>query len=170
MKQLTALFFTLLILASCKKEEPIDTTEPLTTRILGTWQVTGIQYNGIAPNPFDPTQSVVFSGAGKNVEGHFKFEADTNLGEFEIKFIGEADLGLAAPVSYNVAEKRTGIYAVVDNDKIVRMTNFAGDSVYNWEVRVNQPNKQVWYVLMIHDSGIPGFNALPINVEATMER
>jgi len=170
MKHITALFFSILMLAACKEEPPIDTSEPLAKRIIGTWQVTEIQYNGIAPNPFDSTQTVIFSGAGKNVQGHFKFDGDTNLGEFDIQFIAEADLGLGTPLTYNVDQQRSGVYAVVDNDKIVQMTNFAGDSTYNWEVRENKPNRQKWFVQMWVEFGSSGSEPFPVNVEATMTR
>jgi hypothetical protein len=50
------------------------------------------------------------------------------------------------------------------------MTNMAGDSVYNWEVKINQPNKQKWFVVMYHNWGVAGMDSIPINVEATMVR
>lgn len=170
MKNFATIIFALLLFAACKKDPPIDNSQPLSERLPGTWNVTAIQYNGIAPNPFDTTQTLAFSGAGKNVNGYFHFEKDTNLGEFDISFIAEADLGLAQPITYNAVTKRGGFYEIINDDEIVRMTNFAGDSIYDWEVRVNQAKRQVWFVTMYHDWGLPGLDSVPINVEATMTR
>jgi len=170
MKSFAALFFSILILAACKKENPIDPSVPLSERLPGSWQVTAIQYNGVAPNPLDSTKTILFSGSGQNVTGHFDFAADTNLGEFEISFIGEVDLGLASPVTFPVTMARSGHYTIIDNDKIVQMTNFAGDSTYNWEVRENQANKQKWFVEMIYDYGVASMPPFPIYVEAVLER
>jgi hypothetical protein len=170
MKKFAALTFAFLLFAACKKDPPVDASQQLSERLPGTWNVTEIQYNGTAPNPFDATQTLAFSGAGKNVNGYFYFDKDTNLGEFDISFIAEADLGLGAPVSYNAITKRGGYYEIMNNDAIVRMTNFVGDSVFDWEVRVNQAQRQVWFVTMYHDWGLPGLDSVPINVEATMTR
>lgn len=170
MRTFAAIFFSVLLVASCKKENPIDPSVPLSERIVGSWQVTAIQYNGIAPSPIDSTQTILFSGSGKNVSGHFNFDGDTNLGEFEITFIGEVDLGLASPVTFPVEMTRSGNYTIIDNDKIVQMTNFAGDSTYNWEVRENQANKQKWFVEMMYDFGVGSMPPFPIYVEAVLER
>ena len=170
MRKFVTIVFSLLVFAACKKDPPIDSSQSLAERIPGTWNVIGIQYNGVAPNPFDTTEILAFSGTGKNVNGYFHFEKDTNLGEFDISFIAEASLGIGAPISYNAITKRSGFYEILNDDQIVRMTNFAGDSVYDWEVRVNQPKKQTWFVTMYHDWGFAGLDSVPINVEATMTR
>lgn len=170
MKTFASLFFSVLLLAACKKENPIDPSVPLSERIVGTWQVTEIQYNGVTQNPLDTSKTVLFSGAGKNVSGHFTFDGDTNLGEFNIAFIAEVDLGLSNPLSFNTEMKRSGFYEVLPGDEIVRMTNLAGDSIYDWQVRVNKPNEQKWFVQMWLSLGTSGTPPFPVNVEATMQR
>jgi hypothetical protein len=170
MKHLRIFSLVLLVLVACKEENQIDDSEPLAERLPGTWNVVAVQYSGIAPNPNDPNQVLPFSGAGDKVAGDFYFQADTNLGYFDVNFEAVVDLGLGSSLVIPVSEKRNGIYEVLDGDQIVRMTNTKGDSIYDWQVRTNLPNRQVWFVTMYHDFGTPGLDSVAIDVETTMER
>ena len=158
------------LLVACKKENTIDDSQPLSERLPGNWNLVGVQYSGTAPSPLDPSQVLPFSGEGKKVSGGFFFDADTNLGNFDVNFEAEVDIGLGQPLTYMVNESRGGTYEIIDGDKIVRMINLAGDSIYDWNVRTNLPNRQVWFVTMYHDFGFPGLDSVAIDVETTMER
>ncbi len=170
MKHFITLSLALLVLVACKKTNQVDDSQPLSERLPGTWNLSAVEYNGTAPHPTNPGQVLPFSGEGKQVSGGFFFEADTNLGDFDVNFIAEVDLGLATPLEIPVKEKRGGTYEILDNDKIVSMTNFKGDSTYNWQVRTNLPDRQVWFVTMYHDFGLPGLDSVAIDVQTTMVR
>ncbi len=170
MKHFITLSLALLVLVACKKTNQVDDSQPLSERLPGTWNLVAVEYNGSAPNPTNPGQVLPFSGEGKQVSGGFYFDADTNLGNFNVTFIAEVDLGLGQPLEIPVSEKRGGTYEILDNDRIVQMTNFNGDSVYDWEVRTNLPNRQVWFETFYHDFGLPGLDSVAIDVQTTMER
>lgn len=170
MKHLFTLTLALLMIVACKKENQVDDSQPLSERLPGTWTLAAVEYSGTAPNPSDPNQVLPFSGEGKKVSGGFFFDADTNLGSFDVNFEAEVDIGLGSPLIYPVKEKRGGTYEILDGDKIVRMQNLKGDSIYNWQVRTNLPDRQVWFVTMYHDFGLPGLDSVAIDVQTTMER
>lgn len=170
MKKFLFVFLVFSVAFACKEKNTVDGSRPLSERLPGTWYVAEIQYSGTAPHPTDTAQVLSFSGSGKNVGGYFYFDNDTNLGEFDLQFIAEADLGLSQPIQYNVNEKREGFYEILPNDAYVRMTNMAQDSTYDWEVRTNLESRQKWFTTMYHNWGLPGMDSVAIDIEVVMTR
>lgn len=160
---------TIGFVSACKKEEEkkIDNSEPLEERLPGNWNVVEVDYSGQIIDQGNPNNSYPFNGTGESVNGFFKFDSDTNTGEFHITFVAKIDLGLSQPISYTVNEGQTGLWRIEDNEEKVVM--WSNDTITNWEVLTNLPNEQKWKMSYTLDFGAP-YDQVPVDIVARMER
>jgi len=167
MKQFAILLFASLIILGCKKTTPkVDKSVPLEERILGQWDITDVEYSGVVVNG-GTGQNIPFSGTGKNVSGEFKFQENPNIGEFQVAFLAEIDLGLQQPLTLPFDESHDGNWEVQNEGEIVSM--WRNDTTYDWRVLTNLENEQKWLASFKFDFGFP-YDSIPVDIIATMKR
>ena len=176
MKQIALLLITTLLIFGCKKTTPkIDTSVALSERILGHWNITDVEFSGVVPNQ-STGQSIPFSGTGKNVSGEFNFQKNPNIGEFQVSFLAEIDLGLPQPLALTFDEGHSGNWTTIENDQYVRMWSGndtiydpGTDTLYDWKVLTNLENEQKWLASFKFEFGFP-YDSIPVDIIATIKR
>ena len=146
--------FAILALGACKKKTTtiVEPGTPLTERMVGKWDITGVTYSGVSPLPWDTTVILPFSGVGENVVGFYDFgtDPDTNHMDFESAFTAPLNFDGGILVTITVNEHGWAIYEVSEDETEITGTSYvinpqSIDTVPTvWKVLENYENKQVW--------------------------
>lgn len=156
------------VLVSCKKDDTPEHTRTGTfdQRIAQTWNLTAVDYEGYMPNPFNPGQTVYFSGNGEDPYGQFNFKSDKTA-NYYMGFTALIDIGTTEPARLPFYRPGTGIW----------WTSTAGDSIFvaesvdtlSYHVVEDWDDVQRWQTLMpILDTVSNTF--VDVNMQVTLRR
>lgn len=143
MKRIIAIALSLLFLGACSKDKNNNnnnnTPAGLAGRLVGSWNMTALDYSTQVPNPLDPFNPIDVTGDAQDLQGTFTVTANPNVVVYNYSFnIVDADLPFPVPV------QRSGqaTWDVISNDTKVVLEE-GGESII-YDVVTNEATRQVW--------------------------
>lgn len=143
MKRIVAIALSLLFLGACSKDKNNNnnnnTPAGLAGRLVGSWNMTALDYSTQVPNPLDPFNPIDVTGDAQDLQGTFTVTANPNVVVYNYSFnIVDADLPFPVPV------QRSGqaTWDVISNDTKVVLEE-GGESII-YDVVTNEATRQVW--------------------------
>jgi hypothetical protein len=167
MRKLLLMFLAAGFIFSCSKDDDSGDGEPLESRMIGVrWNLTGVKYFSIVPNPDNPNQQLPINGNGEMVNGSFFFRPSADSVEYDIRFTGIVTLPEGNPIIIPVERTSVGGYEFSEDNKKVFI--YREDTLV-FNVRRNTASEQVWNASIPHH--ITSINQeIVIDVEVTMRR
>lgn len=143
MKRIVAIALFLLFLGACSKDKNNNnnnnTPAGLEGRLVGSWNMTALDYSTQVPNPLDPFNPIDVTGDAQDLQGTFTVTSNPNVVVYNYSFnIVDADLPFPVPV------QRSGqaTWDVISNDTKVVLEE-GGESII-YDVVTNEATRQVW--------------------------
>lgn len=143
MKRIVAIALSLLFLGACSKDKNNNnnnnTPAGLEGRLVGSWNMTALDYSTQVPNPLDPFNPIDVTGDAQDLQGTFTVTSNPNVVVYNYSFnIVDADLPFPVPV------QRSGqaTWDVISNDTKVVLEE-GGESII-YDVVTNEATRQVW--------------------------
>lgn len=168
MKKILAIAMSLLFLGACSKDKNNNNNNNgptgLTGRLVGTWNMTALDYSTQVPNPLNPLSPIDLTGDAQDLEGTFTVTANPNVVVYNYSFnIVDADLPFPIPV------QRSGqaTWDVISNDTKVVLEENGESTIY--DVITNEAARQIWAGTLPFT--IPGVGiTVDSDIQFTLER
>jgi hypothetical protein len=167
MKKLTLFFLLTSLFMACSGDDDSSDDIPLIDRMPGArWNLTGVEYFSVVPNPDNTNQMIPINGNGEQVSGSFYFRETLDSVEYDIRFTGVVTLPQGNPVVIPVERTSTGAFEFSSDNKKVFL--YQEDTLI-FDVRKNSANEQVWSTTIPHHIQSLNHN-IDISVKATMRK